>query len=645
MQELFIGDFEIKVNGEEYGTIQDSSVTLDINQILETVSNLNTIEIAFKTSGVNPLVISQYTIPVISGASAYSVTLENPGTIFEANEDGVVSSHTITTKAHVYYGLQELEYLSETGWEYGLIEAPAGFTVNVDAISGVISITNETGNIPEYGKIKIPVFIRSQTNTEYTVGYESGARAVVQMYVGYDENYEGYLTPDESGFFDAYFTWQKLTETAIKLHELSDTVEGYWNVLTNDLKITIPEKNVLRRTLEGFTAEFTVYANKYSACRNYAAYKSVYSEISESIENILQYDGVYSFNSQEERNAFNKLFETYYAKRGLLDSEIASTDTNFTGVNTVNLINSYAQTAKPGDYFVWVGDQEETVGGVTFKVGMTYKWEGTEDSAWWVEDNNNEHMMATMSETLAKIENSKDETIPAVVLTKRLAAMQVLADTVMTKDLIIKNILRSENVESLDSDEKGFYFDKDGNTKINDLIAKRIKATDGDFTGKVTATSGTFNGIVNAIGGEFNNVGILGDCEIAGLIGTNTLEYSYDSVNKKLDYYPANYFNFSDVVSSDILFLYESIPNTGEGYWRYNTNLVGVYVVTTTHNERFIPYSKNNVIIIDKVIGPLLSNYTIYDNGSLNPYIKFSLSSNAATGWVTAIRVKGSPAN
>lgn len=422
------GKWYIYANGSEQpaSVITGTSFSITVNEILQTVSEITSLRVEFKSLSDEVIFLNQ-TIPVLTNTSAYSVQLVNPYKTFESDASGNVGEVSVVTHAEVYYGLQELTY--GTDWEYGIIEVPEGFDASLDVTSGNITITTVPGStMAESGQIKISVFIRSQTNTQITIGYvEDVARASVEINVGYTENgieYEiGYLEADENGYFNTYFNYQKLTKAALEIAALTTTVNHYWEVLTSDLSVTVAEKNTLSRLMGDITAEYNAIKEKYSKYRTYAEYSTKYEQLLSAVSLILGTIGNYSFSSYEDKNTFNGRFTAYYTAKENLMAEVASISTNFTGINTTAKID--ALDPKPTDFFVWVGTNNTPYSGLLSGIlvtGMTYTWNGTK----WVQDNDNGHIMATMNEALQIVKNSDDVTIPAITFAKRLVALEAV---------------------------------------------------------------------------------------------------------------------------------------------------------------------------------------------------------------------------
>lgn len=470
----YTGLWKIYVNNQTDAclTLNDSAIDQTVEQLMTAggVDELTSVRVDFLASNGTTLIDSQI-IPILTGAAAYTVILDNPMQTYEADETGAVTERTVQTKARVYYGLSELEYLADDGWEYGAITGAPGFHFSVDVLSGVISITAEAGSqMPENGRFEIPIFIHSQTNTENVLGYTSEARAVIQYELGYGTKYVGFLTPDENGYYYTYFNFQKLSQTAVKLAQLNTTVQDYWNELTRDLNVTEAEKNTLTRLMDSITAEYGYYSSHYNKHTKYSDYASAYTSLKSAVDTVTGYDGTYTFSGVAAKDTFNAKFENYYAKKSILDNEIMSTSTNNGGLDTVNKIN--ALNPKPTDYFAWVGTDNTTFGNLTLRTGMTYAWNGSA----WVVDTDNGHITASMPEVLQYINDSNDETIPAVTYAKQIGAMRALFDSVFTNELTVKNILKSANFDGT-FDEEGEILTLGTNgfalTKAGELISNR----------------------------------------------------------------------------------------------------------------------------------------------------------------------------
>lgn len=537
-QAEFSGVWEIQVNGENYNTVTASKINLNISDILDVMEYVDTVTVKFKTTGDNPLQIAETVIPVISGASAYSVVLENPGQVYEADENGNVTEHTIKTRARVYYGLKELEYLAADGWEYGIIEPPEGFTISLNTATGELSIKNAAGGtMANYGRIVIPVFIHSQTNTENIAGYEKETRAKVFMYSGYGEKFEGYLTPDESGYFNCYFTFQKLTENAVKLAQLNSKVNGYWEELTNDLKVTTAEKETLRVLLNSVIGEYGSYA-RYSSYTKYGAYNTAFAELRDAVNIILNSQGVYTFANAEKKTEFNKKFETYYEAKTELDGEISATSTYYGKIEKVADIPT---DVKPTDYFLWCGTDKTSITGAILNYGITYTWNGSK----WVEDTDNAHIMATMGDTLELLNESTDETIPAVIFAKRLVSMQIVANTILSNYVQVVDIM-TKGTTTIDGGKITTGSISAEKINVTDLFAQEINAENMHLSG-----NSTVEGTVYAKSGQFE-----------GGIGTeNTAEFSEMVNNEVLYYYPLGRLELDLIIETDVKTGVEKIIN------------------------------------------------------------------------------------
>lgn len=500
-EEIYAGVFEVYINNQIQPavTVSGSALNMTVEELMAAggVDDLTAINIEFYANNGVTMIDSQH-IPVLTGAAAYAVILDNPFQTYEADENGAIGERTITTKARVFYGLQEMEYLAENGWEYGAIVPPEGFTVSVNTQSGVITITALEGSVmPDNGRIEIPVFIHSQTNIEYFIGYIGNQRSATEYYMGYDNKFLGYLTPDENGYYYTYFNFQKLTETAIKLAALNTKVDHYWEILSDDLKITIAEKETLRLLLNSVRAEYDGYTARYSNHTKYNAYKNAYDQLNEAVSTILAFAGIYTFYDQAAKDAFNQKFTNYYNTKSALDAEIASVSTNFGGLSTVNQINE--KNPKPTDYFVWIGPDQTEIGTLSLRTGLVYCWNGTA----WVQDNDNSHIMNTLKDVMNYIKESDDETIPAVSFAKQFTALKVVTDELSANFATI-NFLQSGNIEA---------------TNLH-LIG-----------------NSSIDGEVNAKRGTFYNVEIKDSCKVFGSIG----DYEYlDSeeiiASKKCDF-------------------------------------------------------------------------------------------------------------
>lgn len=483
-EEFYNGVWKIYINNQAAPavTVSGSSVNMTIEELMLAggVDDITNINIEFFANNGVTMIDAQY-IPVLTGAAAYAVILDNPFQTYEADETGKIGARTVTAKARVFYGLQELEYLSDDGWEYGAIVAPAGFDIAVDTQSGIITITALEGSVmPETGRIEIPVFIHSQTNTEYVVGYVGNQRSATEYYIGYDNKALGYLTPDENGYYYTYFNFQKLTQTAVKLAALNTKVDHYWEIPVSDLIVTVAEKETLRILLNSVQAEYQGYASRYSNHTKYSAYASAYNQLNDAVSVILAYTGVYQFYDEAAKNTFTGKFENYYSAKAALDEEIASVSTNFGGLSTVNQINE--KHPKPTDYFVWIGEDNTALGTILLRTGLVYCWNGSA----WVVDNDNSHIMNTMKDVMEYIRTSSDETIPAVAFAKQFTALKVVTDELSANFATI-NYLQSEYIEATDMHLKG-----------NSTIEGTVYATAGQFEGGIgTENSPEFSRNIN----------------------------------------------------------------------------------------------------------------------------------------------------
>lgn len=586
---FFINNVELIEERE----VNKSFIEKDVQAIANKYGEFDSIRVELHADGDDTVIIGSKNIPILSGSASYSVILSNQFQTYEVDDQNRIVGRSVKSKARVFYGLKELTYLADDGWSYGEIKFDETmFNVTVNYESGEITITTLSGVIDPAkvsGNIEVSVFIKSSTNTYFGLGYVDG---VEEVSLGYDEVIDlGFSVPDENGYYYQYFGYNILTETSARLSELNDKVDGYWNRLTNDLIITPAENNTLKRLVAGIKSEFEVYQANYSVCKSFGNYQTVYNELINAVNLVLPIKE-YHFDSESAKDSFNQKFANYYTAKGNLDKEIATTSTNFKGVNTVEAINNVIANGKAGDYFVWAGSDGTVFGSIRLSKGMTYKYNGSGLEI----DNDSSHVMATMNEALELVSQSTDENIPAVVMAKRIIAMQVVVqelyskfanieslasgqvvigghknqetgevesfltpsdvdtainnvlteknydnelkkkvnnalengktivkngyfnseivdvDTVMSNDVIVKNQLRSEGLNSLtDENTKGFFFDKDGNVRINDLYASNghfsgeihTTGANNSFKGKVEADSGTFKGRVEANEGFF----------------------------------------------------------------------------------------------------------------------------------------------
>lgn len=488
-QNPFSGKWFIYVNNSttEFNVITGSSMTLNIQDILDSgIENIDTIEVQFKTND-EKLTIKRELIQVLTGASAYSVRLSNPSIVLEGNENKSVTETIVKTKAMVYYGLKELSYKASDGWEYGIINAPDGMDLSVDVQSGEITIKILEGTaLSDLGSLEIPIFIHSQTSTQIAVGFTSETRATKMYVVGFNGKAIGFFEADENGYYNTYFTWQKLTQNAVKLASLTQTVNNYWNILTDDLVVTVAEKNTLERLFGSLTADFTKYTEQFANYGTFGNLSAKYQALKEVVEVVLSASGNYTFNSKTDKDTFNQKFENYYSAKADIDAEISKTDTNFTRIDSTTRIAEL--TPKVNDFFVWVGDNNTRYGATVFLTGMTYCWNGSA----WIEDNNQSHIMTTMNEALEKVKDSKDDSIPAVVMAKRLIAMQVVTDTLISNYASIKKLEAGEVVIGGYKTEEGgsvqsFITDND----VSDSVASGVKTvTDNIYTPGTTKIDG-----------------------------------------------------------------------------------------------------------------------------------------------------------
>lgn len=496
-QTPFVGKWHIFVNESktEYDIIEGSSINIDISDILDSgVKNIDTIRVSFRTND-GLLTIAEELIPILTGAAAYSVKLSTPSIVLEGDENKKVTETIIKTKAEVYYGLKELSYRTSSGWEYGVIESPDGMNISVDVDSGEITIKILEGtSLADVGSLKIPVFIHSQSSTQVTVGFTSETRATKTIVVGFDGVTIGYYRPDENGFYNTYFTWQKLSQNAVKLASLTTTVNNYWNEITNDRVVTVPEKNVLKRLIDDITVEYTKYEKRFRKLNSFSDYEKAYLILKPSVDGIISHSGNYTFASLEDKNDFNKKFEDYYAAKSDLDSEIASESVNYTNIKEVEDIRDLTPTVN--DFFVWGGNNNTVYGETILQKGMTYCWNGDA----WVEDNNRTHIMTTMDEALDLVKDSKNADIPAISFAKRLVTLQVIAEDVFAKYVEITSIMDSQDKTKIDGGKISTNSIKADSIDTTDLFAQNIEATNlhlkGDSTveGTVYAKAGRFEG-------------------------------------------------------------------------------------------------------------------------------------------------------
>lgn len=440
-QELYSGKWHFYLDEKEIEeeSVEGSTFTKDVKYLIDTYGDFGSIKVEFTPLGNKNVLIDRMNIPILTGQAQYSVVLSNPFQTYEVDENGFVSERTVQTKARVFYGLKELEYLAEDGWQYGIINYDKDvFDVSIDFETGIISITSLAGDkMPVNGEIEIPIFIHSNTNTEVHIGYVEGmARAVEEIYIGYGQTEVGYLLPDENGYYYQYFTFQKLTETSLRLNNISTKLNKYWGLLTDDLVVTVAERNTLERLFQSITAEYNAYS-VFSKYGTYAKYENAYEELSDVVNEILDFEYTeeepYKFKTETAKNDFNKKFENYYSAKAELDEEYSKDETNFTGVDTLAKIPTHK---KPNDYFVWTGEKNK-IGNTDLVKGMVYCWNGTE----WVEDNSTEHSMVTMNEALSVLaEAPADSNVPAVSFAKRLIALKVITDELYSNFASIKNL-------------------------------------------------------------------------------------------------------------------------------------------------------------------------------------------------------------
>ena len=488
-QNPFSGKWHIYINDfqPEYDVISGSSMQLNIQDIIDSgINAIDTIRIDFRTND-NALLIHQELIPILTGASAYSVKLSTPSIVLEGEkeegaENAYVTETIVKTKAEVYYGLKELPYLGSDGWEYGIIDTPEGMNLSVDVESGELTIKIlEGASLADLGNLQIPIFIHSQTSTQVAIGYTSETRATKMIVIGYDNIAVGYIKPDENGYYNTYFTWQKLSQNAVKLASLTQTVNQYWGILTDDLALTVPEKNTLERLFGSLTSDFEEYTAQFSNYSAYANLASKYNILESAVRPLLAAPGNYNFGSKAAKDAFNQKFEDYYTAKAELDTEISKRDTNHIGIDTTQKISGI--TPKVGDYFVWGGTNQTIYDATTLLTGMVYCWNGSD----WVEDNSSEHTMATMTEALGIVsEVTESNEIPAVVLAKRLVAMKVITDELFANFASIQKLAAGEVIIGGYQKESGgavqpFLTEQD----VDDTISGKGYQTEDDVSDSV----------------------------------------------------------------------------------------------------------------------------------------------------------------
>ncbi|MCQ2598329.1 MAG: hypothetical protein MJ181_10845 [Treponema sp.] len=471
-QNPFSGKWFVYINGSEtaFSTTTGSSFRLNVQDILDSgIENIDTIEILFKTND-EKLTVRRELIQVLTGASAYSVKLSTPSIILETVENKRVSEITVKTKAEVYYGLKELTYQASDGWEYGIIQSPEGMEVSVNAQTGEISLKIlEGSSLADMGSLKIPVFIHSQTSKQTVIGFESGNRIIV---TGFNGVTIGFYEADENGYYNTYFTWQKLSQNTIRLASLTQTVNNYWTELTNDLNVTVAEKNTLVRLKDSITSDYLKYKERYNKYNYFTAYENKYNDLIGMIDLVVASVQVPTFDSKTSKDAFNQYFEIYYSAKADLDSEISSIAENFTDIDSVSKVS--ALKPKVNDFFVWLGGKNVVYGSSIFTTGMTYCWNGEK----WVEDHDNTHIVSTMDEAIRRFEESEDETIPAVSFAKRLVAMEVVAKSIFANYVKVVDIM-TQGATTIDGGKITTNSIKADSIDVDSLMSKELVLQNG----------------------------------------------------------------------------------------------------------------------------------------------------------------------
>lgn len=473
------GNWLVYVNNENtpFQTFNNTAnFELSISDILNVYDNIDNIKVEFKSKS-NQIIIDQEFIMVLSGSASYSVILENPFQTYEANEKKELTETSLKTRARVFYGLKELSYLAEDGWSYGIIAPVPGFDISIDVTSGEITIKALSGGeMADSGKIEIPIFIHSQTNTGITIGYENDiSRFAEKVIIGFDGVTIGYLEPDENGFYYTYFNYQKLSKTAIRLAQIDTKVDGYWRELTNDLVITVAEKNVLQRLIDSLTAEYHVYEREYKYHRTFAAYETAFKNVDAAVKEILNTSGNYTFKTEGFKNLFNKRFDDYYASRSELNKEISSVSTNFGGISSTDEIED--KKPKPTDFFVWVGEDKTIFNETIFRSGLTYCWSGENNK--WVEDKDHTHIMSTMDEAMKWLatEDTEDSNIPAVSFAQTMMASKAVFGQLVTKFASIEKLI-SEYSSKEDLSNSGRTVIHGGNIETETIDVNKLIVND-----------------------------------------------------------------------------------------------------------------------------------------------------------------------
>lgn len=433
----YLGLWHVHINGdsETWLTHTSSELALDLNQIRESFDDIRKIDIEF-FSADGKIIIDKITIPVLTNSSTYSVTMANGFQTYECDETGFVSEREIIARPRVFYGLQEIAF-GPDGWEFGPLIPPAGFTVSTDN-EGYLHITTKAGSdMAINGAMEILLYVHTTDDVPYEIGYTAETRAETTIgdpLAGWDI---GYYVPGDEGYFYEYFNFQKLIESAVKIAGLSTKLDGYWNELTSDLVITVTEKNVLTRLINELTAEYNNYTKKYSSLSYYTNYRTAYNNLLSGVNTVLNYPGNYHFASEQAKNSFNQLFSNYNLARALLDEQIATTPVYKGAITSTSQIPTNIPV---GSYILWGGNNQVWNGMWLYK-GMNYKYTGSE----WVQDDDPSHDMMSLDDAMQLIQDSTDESIPAVSFAKKLVALKIVTDTLVAKFITTSQITFDTN--------------------------------------------------------------------------------------------------------------------------------------------------------------------------------------------------------
>lgn len=224
----FYCNFHIYINGSftEWAVVNNvDEISLSIADLLAEFGSISSIRIEARTLN-DAYLIEDKTIPVLSNASVYSIVLDNAYQVYECNAEGnVISTDPLVIKPRVYYGLTEVEYGAD-GWGFGNLPTVAGFDISVNQNNGEITITAQNGSsMALKGNISFPIYIHSQDDDEYRLGYEDGNDTYVYGYTVDGESYIlGYSEAGDNGYIYVSFGYAKLLSTALQVASVADRV-------------------------------------------------------------------------------------------------------------------------------------------------------------------------------------------------------------------------------------------------------------------------------------------------------------------------------------------------------------------------------------------------------------------------------------